>query len=256
MKVLSKVYQAPYRQSRNPTLTKKTFPNIANLIIRNLFMKMSRNTVEANHGCRRLVISSFRFLNIHSSTMTPVGTGWTSCPGGIRKAGWPPPPPAHPVGACLANDLKGQSHQILSYILASGKLKLVLFAGQLMVLTFLYVVVTFNWYIQKFIFKLLLYKHLLIVQTLLKAVPKSLFRLTYFAVEHWRVFWVSCLCTVNQVSKSSFVNLLEGFSKLDMTVNIWSSSSAAYRKGFHIHNQLTETRYKLSVSGFSKVLHN
>ncbi len=77
-------------------------------------------------------------------------------------------------------------------------------------------------------------KHLLIVQTLLKAVPESLFRLTDFAV-----------------------GALEGlFSKPDMTVNIRSSSSAAYQKGFHINNRLTETWYKLSVSGFSKVLHN
>ncbi len=40
------------------------------------------------------------------------------------------------------------------------------------------------------------------------------------------------------------------------TVNIRSSLSVAYWKGFHIKTRLTETRYKLSVSGFSKVLHN
>jgi hypothetical protein len=60
---------------------------------------------------------------------------------------------------------------------------------------------------------------------------------------------------VNRVSENRFVSLLAGFSKPDMAVNICSSSSAAYRKGFHINNRLTETRYKLSVSGFSKVLH-
>ncbi len=98
--------------------------------------------------------------------------------------------------------------------------------------------------------------HLLIVQTLLKAVTESLFRPTDFAVRALAVFLVSHLCTLNQVSESRFVSLLAGFSKPDMNVNIRSSSSAAYRKGFHIHNQLTETQYKLSVSGFSKVLHN
>ncbi len=61
---------------------------------------------------------------------------------------------------------------------------------------------------------------------------------------------------MSRVSKSHFLSLLAGFSKPDMTVNICSSSSAAYQKGFHINNRLTETRKKLSVSGFSKVLHN
>jgi hypothetical protein len=60
---------------------------------------------------------------------------------------------------------------------------------------------------------------------------------------------------VNGVSASCFVSLLAGFSKPDMTLTIRSSSSAAYQKGFHINNWLTETWYKLSVSGFSKVLH-
>jgi hypothetical protein len=93
--------------------------------------------------------------------------------------------------------------------------------------------------------------------TLLKAVPESLFRLTDFAVRALAgVFSVSRLCIVNWVSESHFVSLLAGFSKPDMAVNICSSSSVAYRKGFHINNWLTETRYKISVSGFSKVLHN
>ncbi len=67
------------------------------------------------------------------------------------------------------------------------------------------------------------------------------------------VLWIRI---VNQVSESRFVNLLVGFSKLDMSVNICSSSSAAYWKGFHIHNRLTETQFKLSLSGLSKVLHD
>ncbi len=41
-------------------------------------------------------------------------------------------------------------------------------------------------------------------------------------------FSVSRLCTVNRVSESRFVSLLAGFSKPDMTMNIRSSSSAAY----------------------------
>jgi hypothetical protein len=39
-----------------------------------------------------------------------------------------------------------------------------------------------------------------------------------------------------------FQKPLAGNSKPDMKVNILSSSSAAYRKGFHIHNRLTGTR--------------
>jgi hypothetical protein len=54
--------------------------------------------------------------------------------------------------------------------------------------------------------------------------------------------------------QNRFVRLLVGFSKPDMTVNILSAFSAAYRKGSHIHDWLTETRKKLSVSGFSKNL--
>jgi hypothetical protein len=51
------------------------------------------------------------------------------------------------------------------------------------------------------------------------------------------------------------IRTLLGFRKLDMTVNMLSASSVAYRKGLHIHNRLTETRKKLSVSGFRKDLH-
>ncbi len=61
---------------------------------------------------------------------------------------------------------------------------------------------------------------------------------------------------MNLVSESCFVRLLAGFSKPDIIVNILLASSPAYRKGFHIHNRLTETRKKLSVLGFSKDLHN
>jgi hypothetical protein len=77
-----------------------------------------------------------------------------------------------------------------------------------------------------------------------------------FAVKALEGFSVSRLCTVNWVSESSFISLLVGFSKKDMTVKIHTSSSTAYQKGFLINNQLTETRYKISVSGFSKVPHN
>jgi hypothetical protein len=68
-----------------------------------------------------------------------------------------------------------------------------------------------------------------------------MFRLTDFAVKHRRVS-ESRLLTVNRVSESRFVGLLAGFSKPDMTVNILSSSSAAYRKGFQLHSWLTETQ--------------
>ncbi len=61
---------------------------------------------------------------------------------------------------------------------------------------------------------------------------------------------------MNWVSESCFIRPLAGFSKPDMTVNILSALSAAYRKGFHIHNRLTEIWYKISLSGFSKDLHN
>ncbi len=78
-------------------------------------------------------------------------------------------------------------------------------------------------------------------------------------------YWLCCkntggireaACTVNWVSLSCFVKPLVGFSKPDMTVNIFSSSSAAYQKDFHIDNQLTKTQKKLPLSGFSKDLHN
>jgi hypothetical protein len=94
--------------------------------------------------------------------------------------------------------------------------------------------------------------------TLLKAIPESLFWLTDFAVRALAGFFSKLLV----YCESGFQKLLRkstgGFqySKPDMAENICSSSSAAYRKGFHINNRLTETLYKLSVSGFSKVLHN
>jgi hypothetical protein len=78
------------------------------------------------------------------------------------------------------------------------------------------------------------------MQTLLKAIPESMFRHADFAVRTLAVSGRS-LYTVNQVSESCFVRLLAGFSKLDMTVNILSSSSAAYWKGYHSYNWLTET---------------
>ncbi len=56
------------------------------------------------------------------------------------------------------------------------KIKLVLSVGPLMVLTFFYFKVPKIFKIDTL--KLLLWKHLLIVQTLLKAVAKSMFRLT------------------------------------------------------------------------------
>ncbi len=90
----------------------------------------------------------------------------------------------------------------------------------------------------------------------LKAVPESLFRLTDVAVRALAGFFSKPLMYFEWVSESCFISLLMGFSKPGMTMNIHSSSSVAYRKGFHINNRLTETRYKLSVSGFSKVLHN
>ncbi len=122
---------------------------------------------------------------------------------------------------------KGTVSPDIGLHLSFWKIKLVLSAGQFMVLKFL--LLRSSWDIQKLIIKLLLWKHLLIVQTLRKAVPESLFRLTDFAEEHQRVYSVSRLCTVNQVSESPFVSLLAGFSKPDMTVNIRSSSSAAYQ---------------------------
>ncbi len=90
------------------------------------------------------------------------------------------------------------------------------------------------------------------MQTLLKAFPGPIFRLTDLGVRTLAGFRKP-LVFVNRVSEGQFIKLLTGFSKLNMTVNILS---AAYREGFHIHNRFTETRIKLSVSGFSKDLHN
>ncbi len=106
------------------------------------------------------------------------------------------------------------------------KINLVLSAGPFIDLTFSYFVVPAI--LKKWYFKLLLWKHLVIVETLPKAVPESMFRLTDLAVR-----------------------LRMGFSKPDMTVNIHPAPSAANRKDFHIHNQLTENRetslYRVSV---------
>ncbi len=90
-------------------------------------------------------------------------------------------------------------------------------------------------------------KNLLIVQTLLKAVPESLLRLTDFAVRALAGFSSKPLVHCESGFRKPLCKSTAGFSKPDMTVNIHSSSSAAYRKGFHINNRLTETRYKLSV---------
>jgi hypothetical protein len=60
------------------------------------------------------------------------------------------------------------------------KIKLVLSLGLLKVLEFFLLRSSCD--IQKFIFELRLWKRLLIVQTLLKADPESMFRLTDFAV--------------------------------------------------------------------------
>ncbi len=76
----------------------------------------------------------------------------------------------------------------------------------------------------------------------LKAVPESLFRLTDFSVRALAGSFSKPLVYCESGSKSCFVSLLAGFSKPDMTVNLRSSSSAAYRKGFHIKHRLTETR--------------
>jgi hypothetical protein len=90
---------------------------------------------------------------------------------------------------------------------------------------------------------------------LTESCPESISILLTLLQVDWQVLG-SRMCSVNWVSKSRFVRLLVGFSKPDMTVNILSASSAACRKGFQIHNRLTETRKKLSISGFSKDLHN
>jgi hypothetical protein len=87
-----------------------------------------------------------------------------------------------------------------------------------------------------------------------------MFRLPDFCLDqldlHQRVS-VSHVCpSVNRVSESHFTRLLAGFRKPDMTVKIISASPAAYGKGFHTHQWLTETREKLYVAGFSKDLQN
>ncbi len=105
------------------------------------------------------------------------------------------------------------------------------------------------------IFILLLGKfetHLLIIQTLPKAVAESMFRLTDFAVRTLTCF-KKPLVYCEPGSKSRFVSVWAGCSYLDMTVKILSASSAAYKmgfriynwlfgKGFRIHNWLNETR--------------
>jgi hypothetical protein len=91
---------------------------------------------------------------------------------------------------------------------------------------------------------------------LLKAVPESLFRFTDADVRALAGFFSKPLMYFESGFRKPLHRSTGGFSKLDMTVNIHSFSSAAYQKGFHINNRLTETQYKLSVSGFSKVLKN
>jgi hypothetical protein len=95
------------------------------------------------------------------------------------------------------------------------------------------------------------------LQIFTKAVPEFMFRLTDVCLDqlalHRRVS-VSRVCSVNRISESRFIGLLAGFRKPDMTVEIISASPAAYGKGFHTHQWLTETREKLSVAGFSKDL--
>jgi hypothetical protein len=93
------------------------------------------------------------------------------------------------------------------------------------------------------------------VQTLPQAVAVFMFWFIDFAVGSPAVSQ-SHLSTVNLVSKSRFERLLAGFSKSNMTMKILSSSLVVYQKGFHIYNWLTEARYKLSLSGFGKDLHN
>jgi hypothetical protein len=92
------------------------------------------------------------------------------------------------------------------------------------------------------------------VETLPKADPESMFWRIDLAIRTLPGFRKP-LVFCESGSESRFVRLLAGFIKPDMKVNMLSASSAAYRKGFHIHNRLTETRKKLSVSGFSKDLH-
>ncbi len=91
------------------------------------------------------------------------------------------------------------------------------------------------------------------MQTLLKAVPESLLWLTDFAVRALAGFFSKPLVCCELGFRKPLRKSTGGSG---MTVNIQSSSAAAYQKGFHINNRLTETGYKLSVLGFSKVLHN
>ncbi len=65
------------------------------------------------------------------------------------------------------------------------------------------------------------------METLLKAVPESMFRLTDLAVRTLAGFR-KLLMFRELGSKSRFVRLLAGFTKPDMTVNILSASSVAY----------------------------
>ncbi len=88
--------------------------------------------------------------------------------------------------------------------------------------------------------------YLLIVETLTKAVPESMFRLTDLA-ERTQADFRKPLVFCESDFRKPIHEVTGGFSKLNMTVNILSASFAAYRKGFHIHNRLTKTRKKLSV---------
>jgi hypothetical protein len=119
-------------------------------------------------------------------------------------------------------------------------MKLVLAAGPLMVLTFFYLIRS-SWYIQKFILKLLLSKHLLIRQIVPKAVPESMLRLTDFTVWTLAGFRKPLVYCESGFQKP-FHQACGGFTKTGITVNIFSASSAAYWKGLHINNWLTETR--------------
>jgi hypothetical protein len=93
------------------------------------------------------------------------------------------------------------------------------------------------------------------VETLPEAVSESMFRLTDLAVRTMAGFRKPLVFCESGFGKP-LCKLLAGFSKPDMTANILSGSSAAYQKGFHIYKRLTKTWKKLSVSGFSKDLHN
>ncbi len=106
-----------------------------------------------------------------------------------------------------------------------------------MVLTFF--LLRSSWNIQKLIFKLLLWKHLLILQTLLKAYAESMVRLTDFAVRMlpgFRKLLVSC----ESGFQKPFCKVTGRFS-VSWTwpwIYVVVSSSAACQKVFHIHNWL------------------